>query len=161
LRRAILIIGIVLALAAIWVAVKDWSTHRLTLRAYFQHVQDAKQGMSVCVDGVTVGSVKSVTVHPELGDRPVEVILKISTPYELRIPQGSTAQVTEAGILRPIIVDIDTHSATGPPIANGGTIEGRESTDDQAAHAIGVAVKAIIDESKESQQEKKNEPVRK
>ena len=133
---------------ALWFVVREKSTHHLTLHAYYGHVQNVKQGMLVCVDGVNVGSVRSVTVRPQLGDRPVEVILDLRTPYELRIPQGSTAQVAEPGILRPTVVDIDTRAAGGPPIANGGTIEGRESTDDQAAHELGVVVKALVDQSK-------------
>jgi ABC-type transporter Mla subunit MlaD len=104
--------------------------------------------MSVCVDGVQVGSVDTVTVRPELGDRPVEVVLILSTPYELHIPAGSIAQVAEPGIMRPTIVDIDTREAQGPPIANGGAIEGRESRDDQTAHALGVVAKALADQAK-------------
>lgn len=125
-----------------------------------RHAQNVKRGMPVCVDGVNVGSVTSITVRPELGDRPVEVVLSLRTPYELRIPEGSTAQLAEPGILRPTIVDIDTRSANGQPIANGGAIEGRESADDQAAHALGVAVKALVDQSKESQDKprKPNKP---
>ncbi|MGA9981293.1 MAG: MCE family protein [Candidatus Sulfotelmatobacter sp.] len=145
---------------AVCFVVREGSTHRLTLRAYYRHVQNVKQGMPVCVDGVSVGSVTSVRVRPELGDRPVEVILDLRTPYELKIPEGSTAEVVEPGILRPTVVDIDTRAAGGPPISNGGAIKGRESTDDQAAHALGVAVKALMDQSKETRdkQPKTNQP---
>jgi len=37
---------------------------------------------------------------------------------------------------------------------DGGTIDGRDSTDDQAAHALGVVVKALVNESKAQNQEK-------
>jgi len=150
-RRTLWIAGVFLLAIAFWFAVRERPTHSLTLHAYYRHAENVKQGMPVCVDGVEVGSVASVTVRPELGDRPVEVVLKVRTPYELSIPGGSTAQIAQQGILRPTVVDIDTRSAAGPPIASGGAIEGRDSTDDQAAHALGVAVKALIDQSKESQ----------
>jgi ABC-type transporter Mla subunit MlaD len=140
--------GTFLLATGLWFAARERSTYHLTLHAYYRHAEDVKRGMPVCVDGVALGSVASVTVRPELGDRPVDVVLKLRTPYELRIPEGSAAQVTEPGILRPAVVDIDTHTAHGPPVANGGTIEGRESTDDQAAHALGVVVKALVDQSK-------------
>jgi ABC-type transporter Mla subunit MlaD len=155
-RGTFWIIGAFLLAVALWFAVSEGSTHRLTLHAYYRHAEDVKRGMPVCVDGVVVGSVASVTVRPELGDRPVEVVLDLRTPYELRIPGGSTAQIAQQGILRPTVVDIDTRSGGGPPAANGGTIEGRESTDDQAAHALGVVVKALADQSKESQSSHRN-----
>jgi hypothetical protein len=62
--------------------------------------------------------------------------------------------------LRPTVVDIDTCAAGGAPIPNGGAIDGRESADDQAAHALAVAVKPLMDQSKESQDQhqKANKP---
>lgn len=157
MRRKVLLAAIMVGLSAFcgWFALRRVSTHNLTLHAYFRHVQNVKKGMQVCVDGVQVGSVDSVTVRPELGDRPVEVVLSLSTPYELHIPKGSTAQVAEPGIMRPTIVDIDTREAQGPAITNGGAIEGLESKDDQTAHALGIVVKALADQPKsESTQEK-------
>jgi ABC-type transporter Mla subunit MlaD len=100
---------------------------------------------------VELGSVASVTVRPELGDRPVEVVLNLHSTYKLEIPAGSTAQVAEQGVLSPTVVDIDTRPAHGPSVVDGGIIEGRESTDDQAAHALGVVVKAIVDQSNRAQ----------
>jgi ABC-type transporter Mla subunit MlaD len=126
------------------------------LHAYFRHVQNVQKGMPVCVDGVQIGSVDSVTVRPELGDRPVEVTLSLRTPYELHIPSGSIAQVAEPGIMRPTVIDIDTREAQGPPIANGGTIEGGDSRDDQTAHALGVVVKALADQAKEERKQEKS-----
>jgi ABC-type transporter Mla subunit MlaD len=150
-RRTLWIIGAFLLAAGLWFVVRETSTYRLTLHAYYRQAEDVKPGMPVCVDGVALGSVASVTVRPERGDRPVEIVLDLRTPYELRIPGGSTAQIAHQGILRPTVVDIDTRTAGGPPIASGGTIEGRESTDDQAAHALGVVVKALADQSRERQ----------
>jgi ABC-type transporter Mla subunit MlaD len=158
MRRILWVIGTFLLVTGLWFAVQERSTHRLTLHAYYRHAEDVKRGMPVCVDGVALGSVASVIVRPELGDRPVEIVLDLRTPYELKIPRGSTAQITQQGILRPTVVDIDTRSANGQPVANGGTIEGRESTDDQAAHALGVVVKALADQSKESNRRNPDKP---
>jgi ABC-type transporter Mla subunit MlaD len=130
-------------------------THRLMLRAYYRHAENVKRGMPVCVDGVQLGEVSSVTVRPELGDRPVEVVVALNPPYDLKIPAGSTAQIAEQGVLGPTIIDIDTHGANGAPLANRSTIEGCESTDDQAAHALGVVVKALVDQSKPRDQRQK------
>ena len=148
-RRALFIATILFVLSGAWFALQYKSVHRLTLRAYFHHVQNVQKGMPVCVDGVQLGAVDTVTVRPELGEKPVEVVLNLRTPYELHIPSKSTAQVAELGILRPTVVDIDTREAQGPPIANGGAIDGLESRDDQTAHALGVVVKALADQAKE------------
>jgi ABC-type transporter Mla subunit MlaD len=161
-RKVALLLIIILSSAALclWIFLPRISAHHLMLRTYYQHAQNLRKGMPVCVDGVELGSVASVTVRPELGNRPVEVLLDLRAPYRLDIPIGSTAQVAEPGILRPTVVDIDTRNAHGSPIANGGIVDGRESTDDQAAHALGVVVKAIVDQSKEPQrnQEKQSKP---
>jgi len=150
MRRAILpVIVLVAAAICLWLRVSAWreSNHSFKLHAYYQHAQDVKKGMPVCVDGVQLGAVDSVIVRPELGDHPVELTLNLNPPYDLKIPSGSTALVTRSAILGPTVVDVDTRVAHGAPLANGSTIETRESTDDQTAHALGVVVKALVDQS--------------
>jgi ABC-type transporter Mla subunit MlaD len=148
-----LILGIVAAAVFLLFAWREYSFHRLTLHAYYRHVQNVRKGMPVCVDGVEVGSVANVTVRPELGDRPVEVVLKVRTPYELRIPRDSIAALSSQGVLGPNVVDIDTRAAHAPPVTDGATIESRESTDDQAAHALGVVVKSLAEHSRKQDQQ--------
>ena len=69
---------------------------------------ESKAGAPVCVDGVKPGVVKSMRVRPELGERPVEVLMSISTGYELRIPNDSTVILSTEGILGKTFADIDT-----------------------------------------------------
>jgi ABC-type transporter Mla subunit MlaD len=162
MRKLILVTVSFAALACaglLFRAHKD-SQPQLTLRAYYRHAEKVQKGMPVCVDGIQLGTVASVRVRPELGDRPVELVLTLNPPYELKIPAGSTAQIAQPGIFRPTVVDIDTRLANGPPLANGGEIEGRESTDDQAAHALGVVVKALADQADVSRatSQKDNKP---
>ncbi len=152
MRSLLLTATLIVAATVLWFALRNSSVHHLTLRAYYQHAQNVKRGMPVCVDGVELGSVSSVTVRPELGDRPVEIVLELRTPYELRIPSGSTAQIAEQGVLRPTVVDVDARPANGPPVEDRGTIMGLESTDDHAAHALGVVVKALVEQSKDRQE---------
>jgi hypothetical protein len=45
-------------------------------------------------------------------------------------------------------MDIDARGTTGPPIENNGVIKSREVADNQAAHALEVVGKALIDASK-------------
>jgi ABC-type transporter Mla subunit MlaD len=82
-----------------------------------------KAGALVCVDGVKSGVVKSVRVHPELGERPVEVLMTISTGYELRIPNDSTVILSTEGILGETFADIDTRNAHGPAVGSDGVFQ--------------------------------------
>src|SRR5579864_6042878 len=107
LRKTLIIAGVVLAAICLWLAWQQASMHHLTLRAYYYQAPNAREGIPVCVDGVEVGSVSRVTVRPELGDRPVELIMKLRTPYRLSIPGGSTAKLASRGVLGPTVVDID------------------------------------------------------
>lgn len=154
MRKAILVLIILVGLACLWLPWRDKSSHRLTLRAYFSHAQNVRPGIPVCVDGVQLGSVEKVTVRPDLGDHPVEVVLRLGTPYELRIPSGSIAEVSQRVVLGPAIVDVDTRMGHGPPIADGGKIQGEESRDDQAA--LDVVLKELVEQLKELQQEQKS-----
>lgn len=142
MRKALLITGLVLATACLWLALREWSIHRLTVRAYYRQAPNAREGMPVWVDGVEVGSVSRVTVRPELGDRPVEVVMKLRTPYELNIPGGSSAQLVQH-VLGPTVVDIDTRSGHGPVINDGGTVEGGESKEIDAERTIDIILRSL------------------
>jgi ABC-type transporter Mla subunit MlaD len=142
-RKALLVFGIALGAICLWAGLRERSIHRLALRAYYRQAPNAREGMPVCVDGVEVGSVSKITVRPELGDRPVEVVMKLHTRYELRIPSGSIAELVAHGVLGPTVVDIDTRAAHGPPVANGGTVEGGESKDLDAARTLDRILKSV------------------
>jgi len=80
--------------------------------------------------------VQSVRVRPELGVRPVEVLMLISTPYELRIPNDSTVQLSTEGVLGETFADIDTRNAHGPAIGNDGVLKSSEMTAADGAQAV-------------------------
>lgn len=158
IRKTVLILVIIAAAGCLWMFQRKQAEHHLTLRAYYPRVQHVEVGMPVCVDGVEVGTVASVTVRPELGDHPLELVLKLCTAYQLNLPSDSIAQIAEPGILRPNVVDIDTRTAHGAPVVNNGSLVGRESMDDQAAHALGVVVKAAIEQTKQDEDQKSSRP---
>jgi ABC-type transporter Mla subunit MlaD len=126
MRKFVLALIIVVGLGCIWFAFRKPRTHDQNLRSYFQNGSTLKTGAPVCVDGVKLGVVRSVRVRPELGDRPVEVLMTISTPYELRIPNDSTVLLSTEGVLGETFADIDTRNAHGPAIGNDGALKSAE-----------------------------------
>jgi hypothetical protein len=98
--RKVILVAVVLVVAAclcLILVLRAKPTHKLTLYAYYRHAESVQKGMPVCVDGMQLGSVATVTVRPELGDRPVELVLALNPPYDLKIPAGSTAQIAQPG----------------------------------------------------------------
>jgi ABC-type transporter Mla subunit MlaD len=85
MRKFVLALIIVLGFGFTWLVFRKPHTHDQNLKSYFQCGSSLKAGAPVCVDGVKVGVVKSVRVRPELGDRPMEVLMSLSAPYELKI----------------------------------------------------------------------------
>ena len=97
--------------------------HTLQLKAYFSDVHSLHAGAPVSIAGVTVGSVASVRIRPELRDNPAEVILSLNTPYELTIPSDATVSVASAGLLGEQYAVIDIRNASGPTARDGATLK--------------------------------------
>ena len=155
MRKTLLILALVVAICA-WLVLRRSPSHRLSVRTYFRHAQSLQLGTPVWVDGVEAGSVTSINVRPELGERPVEVVMAIQTPYDLRVPNGSTASLSAQGVLGPAVVEIDTRKAGGPPLGSGGVLESLEVTDNQAAHAMEVIGNSLVEASKKLRDQQSN-----
>jgi len=103
--------------ALLIVIVGHWPKgHTLTVKAYFSNVNGLRDGAAVRIAGVDIGSVKSVHVRPELGQEPVEVVMMLSPPYDITIPGDSTVSLETSGVLGETYAEINTASASGPPL---------------------------------------------
>jgi ABC-type transporter Mla subunit MlaD len=136
MRKFVLALIIVLGFGCTWLVFRKPHTHDQNLKSYFQSESSLKAGAPVCVDGVKLGVVKSVRVRPELGDRPVEVLMWISTPYELGIPNDSRVVLSAEGVLGETFADIDTRNAHGPAIGNDGVLKSSEIMAADGAQAV-------------------------
>ena len=120
MRRRVLRISalVVVAVAALLiVVVGHWPmAHRLTVTAYFSNVDGLREGAAVRIAGVDIGTVKSVHVRPERGQEPVEVVMMLNPPYEIRIPSDSTVSLETAGVLGATYAEINTARASGPSL---------------------------------------------
>ncbi|GAC1365953.1 MAG: MlaD family protein [Acidobacteriaceae bacterium] len=104
-------------------------SHKMTLTTYFENSAGLKTGAAVNLEGVTVGTVKSVVVT-NAADRkltPVQVVMKVDSKYQQGIHKDSTAALTTVGVLGDTIVDINSQVATGPPIQDGDELKTLET----------------------------------
>lgn len=117
---AIVVIASLILIA--WIVLHSRS-HALSLNAYFEDARGLHAGAPVEIAGVTVGTVASVRIRPELRDHPAEAVLLLNTPYELKIPDDATVSVERAGLLGDAFAVIDISQAKGQPIRSGATLK--------------------------------------
>ena len=92
---------------------------KLTVFTYFENAAGLKEGSAVNLEGVTIGSVKSVTVDTTHKLTPVRVVMKINAKYQDGLRSDSKAALTTVGVLGDTVVDINSQVAVGPPLKDG------------------------------------------
>src|SRR5579863_3791698 len=105
-RKALLALAFVVAAACLGLAYRSYA-HGLTVRVYFHNAQGLHRHEKVRANGLDVGTVESVSLSPQLGDQPVEVLLRLDSDHAARIPNDSTAMIETEGLLGPPYVEID------------------------------------------------------
>jgi phospholipid/cholesterol/gamma-HCH transport system substrate-binding protein len=96
-------------------------SRKLTITTYFENSAGLKEGAAVNLQGVTIGTVKSVTVTtaPERKLTPVKVVMKLNEKFASSLKKDSRASLTTIGVLGDTVVDINSQFATGPPLQDG------------------------------------------
>lgn len=104
-------------------------SHKLTITTYFENSAGLKPGAAVNLQGVTVGTVKTVTViaSPERKLTPVKVIMKLNEKYSDELRKDSKASLTTIGVLGDTVVDINSQFAVGPPLQDGDELKTLET----------------------------------
>ncbi|MFZ0663233.1 MAG: MlaD family protein [Acidobacteriaceae bacterium] len=100
---------------------------KISVRSYFENSAGLKVGAPVNLDGVTIGSVKSIRIAPERQLTPVEVIMRIGQNYQPMLRDDAKSSLDTIGVLGDTVVDINGKFATGPPIKNGGELKTTET----------------------------------
>jgi phospholipid/cholesterol/gamma-HCH transport system substrate-binding protein len=100
---------------------------RILLRSYFENSAGLKIGAPVNLEGVTIGSVKTIKIVPSRQLTPVEVTMKISKQYQSALKSDSKSSLDTIGVLGDTVVDIDSKFATGGPVQNGGELKTTET----------------------------------
>lgn len=95
--------------------------HKITVTTYFADSAGLKSGAAVTLNGVSVGTVKSVTLTsaPEHKKAPVQVVMRLDSKYQPSLHTDSLATLVSLGALADPSVDIDSERATGGPLEDG------------------------------------------
>lgn len=104
-------------------------SHKLTITTYFENAAGLKSGAAVNLEGVTVGTVKSVTVAaaPERKLTPVKVVMRLNEKYAGEIRKDSKASLSTVGVLGDTVVDISSQFAVGQPVVDGDELKTTET----------------------------------
>jgi phospholipid/cholesterol/gamma-HCH transport system substrate-binding protein len=104
-------------------------SHKLTITTYFENSAGLKTGAAVNLQGVTIGTVKTVTVV-NLPDRkltPVKVVMKLNEKYAPDLRKDSKASLSTVGVLGDTVVDINSQFSAGPPLQDGDELKTTET----------------------------------
>ena len=104
-------------------------THKLTITTYFENSAGLKEGAAVNLQGVTIGTVKSVTVVTALDRKltPVKVVMKLNDKFGPSLKKDSKAALTTVGVLGDTVVDVNSQFASGPLLQDGDELKTLET----------------------------------
>jgi phospholipid/cholesterol/gamma-HCH transport system substrate-binding protein len=102
-------------------------TGRVTVRSYFENAAGLKVGAPVNLEGVTIGTVKTIRIVPDRKLTPVEVTMRIGKNYAAAVRQDSKTSLETVGVLGDTVVDIDSKRATGGQVQDNSELQTTES----------------------------------
>jgi phospholipid/cholesterol/gamma-HCH transport system substrate-binding protein len=102
---------------------------KLTVMTYFVNSAGLKTGAAVNLEGVTIGTVKSVTIDnsPARKLTPVKVVMKLNEKYAVDLKKDSKASLSTVGVLGDTVVDINSAFAVGPRLQDGDELKTLET----------------------------------
>jgi phospholipid/cholesterol/gamma-HCH transport system substrate-binding protein len=104
-------------------------SHKLTVVTYFENSAGLKTGAAVNLEGVTIGTVKTVTIDnsPERKLTPVKVLMKLDEKFGANLKKDSRASLSTVGVLGDTVVDINSQFAVGPRLQDGDVLKTTET----------------------------------
>jgi len=100
---------------------------KITVRSFFENSAGLKVGAPVNLEGVTIGTVKSVRIVPERKLTPVEVTMRIGKKFTPALHADSKTSLETIGVLGDTVVDINSKFATGGPILDNSELQTTET----------------------------------
>ena len=104
-------------------------SHKLTITTYFENSAGLKEGAAVNLQGVTIGTVKTVTVvvDPQRKLTPVRVTMKLNEKFASSLKKDSKASLTTLGVLGDTVVNVNSQFAAGAPLQDGDELKTLET----------------------------------
>jgi phospholipid/cholesterol/gamma-HCH transport system substrate-binding protein len=104
-------------------------SHKLTVSTFFENSAGLKTGAPVNLQGVTIGTVKSVTIDnsPEHKLTPVKVVMKLNEKYASDLKKDSKASLSTVGVLGDTVIDLNSQFAVGPKLEDGDVLKTTET----------------------------------
>ncbi|HEX4576324.1 MAG TPA: MlaD family protein [Edaphobacter sp.] len=104
-------------------------SRKLTVLTFFENSAGLKTGAAVNLEGVTIGTVKTVTIDnsPERKLTPVRVVMKLDERYASNLKKDSRASLSTVGVLGDTVVDINSQFAVGPRLQDGDVLKTTET----------------------------------
>src|SRR6202046_157083 len=104
-------------------------SHKLTVTTFFANSAGLKTGAAVNLEGVTIGTVKAVTIDnaPEHKLTPVKVVMKMNEKFATNLKKDSKPPLSTVGVLGDTVVHINSQFAVGPPLQDGDVLKTLET----------------------------------
>lgn len=96
-----------------------------TVHAYFNNIEGLRNGASVRLGGIDVGSVKNIEIVRDTTGR-VEVSIRLLKEIQRFIRKDTRASIETEGLVGNKVVILTMGSSTADPIEDGGTILAKE-----------------------------------
>ncbi|MEZ2348779.1 MlaD family protein [Terriglobus sp. RCC_193] len=93
-------------------------SRKLTLYTYFENAAGVKEGAAVNLQGVTIGTVKSVNVvhDPKRKLTPIQVVMRIDGKFQPDLHLDTRASLSTVGVLGDTVIDLNSQTANGPMV---------------------------------------------
>jgi phospholipid/cholesterol/gamma-HCH transport system substrate-binding protein len=104
-------------------------TRKIIVRSYVDNAGGLRVGAPVRLEGVDIGNVSgiNVTADPQRRTAPVEIVMKITTKFSHAMGSDCQVELTTAGVLGEVFVDMDCRLARGGPLQNGAELPTRDT----------------------------------
>jgi len=104
-------------------------TKKLLVRSYVDNAGGLRVGAPVRLEGVDIGNVVAIRVvaDPKRRAAPVEVTMKITSRFADTMRSDCLVELTTAGVLGEVFVDMDCRQARGGPLVSGAELPTRDT----------------------------------
>jgi len=104
-------------------------TKKIRIKAYVDNANGLRVGAPVRLEGVDIGNVSGIRVVPRAPNpaAPVEIDMRITTKYAESMANSCLMELTTAGVLGEVFVDLDCRRAKGRGLQNNDVLSTKEA----------------------------------